>query len=358
LSVAETEEFGMKQVPARATATSFREPGIWESLRERLFGVRRLLDCLQVEVSSLCPGHCNYCPHTIMHEQWQGRDMDMATFARLWPLMRRSTRVHLQGWGEPLLNPAFFEMAALVRKAGSAASTTTCGLIMNEQLALQLMASGLDIIAFSLAGTDAETNASRRGVAFEQVCDAVSLLQAVRRAHPGVPLKIHFAYLLLASNMEAVRGLPALMQRLGVHVAVISTLDYVPSAELEPEAFGLEETEKLAAAASILKETEAEARCRGTEFHWCLPDPDSSGVSCRENIARSLVVAADGSISPCVYLNLPAAGNSPRRRIFGNVRNEDPMVIWQSEDYRRFRERLARGDPDHSCITCVKRFEK
>ena len=142
----------------------FGEPGIWETLRERLFGVRRLLDCLQVEVSTRCPGRCRYCPHTVMHEQWQGRDMDMATFARLWPLMRRSSRVHLQGWGEPLLNPAFFEMAALALKAGSAVSTTTCGLIMNEHLALQLVESGLDIIAFSLAGTSAATNVSRQGV--------------------------------------------------------------------------------------------------------------------------------------------------------------------------------------------------
>lgn len=339
-------------------SSPFPEPGIWETLRERLFGFRRLLDCLQVEVSSRCPGRCRYCPHTVMDDHWQGRDMDMATFARLWPLMRRSSRVHLQGWGEPLLNPAFFEMTALARKAGSAVSTTTCGLIMSEQLAVQLVESGLDIVAFSLAGTDAETNASREGVAFERVCEAISLLQGVRRARRGVRLEIHLAYLMLASNMEAVRGLPALMQRLGVHAAVISTLDYVPSSELEPESFGLGEPEKLAAAVTILKETEAEAQRLGLRLYWCLPDPGISRVSCRENVTRSLVVAADGSVSPCVYLNLPAVGPDPRRRIFGNVVTEDPMVIWESEDFRRFREGLACGDPDRSCRHCLKRFER
>jgi MoaA/NifB/PqqE/SkfB family radical SAM enzyme len=348
----------MKRAPDKTSGRSLGEPGIWETLRERLFGVRRLLDCLQVEVSTRCPGRCRYCPHTVMHEQWQGRDMGMATFARLWPLMRRSSRVHLQGWGEPLLNPAFFEMAALALKAGSAVSTTTCGLIMNEHLALQLVESGLDIIAFSLAGTSEATNVSRQGVTFERVCEAISLLQAVRRARQGVHLEIHLAYLMLASNMEAVRGLPALMQRLGVHAAVISTLDYVPSAELEPESFGRDEPEKLAAAASILQETASEIRRLGMECHWSLPDPSAPGRSCRENIARSLFVAADGSVSPCVYLNLPAGGADPRRRIFGNVLTRDPLAIWESEAFRRFREGLAAGDPHQSCLACVKRFER
>ena len=284
--------------------------------------------------------------------------MDMVTFARLWPLMRRSNRVHLQGWGEPLLNPAFFEMAALALKAGSAVSTTTCGLIMTEHLALQLVESGLDIIAFSLAGVDAETNASRQGVAFERVCETIALLQVVRRARQGVHLEIHLAYLMLASNMEAVRGLPALMQHLGVHAAVISTLDYVPSAELEPESFGLDEPEKLAAAASILQETASEIRRLGMECHWSLPDPSAPGATCRENITRSLFVAADGSVSPCVYLNLPSAGADPRRRVFGNVLAEDPIAIWEDEDFRRFREGLAEGAPDRCCLTCVKRFER
>lgn len=348
----------MKRASDKNSRLSFREPGIWETLRERLFGARRLLDCLQVEVSTRCPGRCRYCPHTVMHEQWQGRDMDMETFARLWPLLRRSGRVHLQGWGEPLLNPAFFEMAALALKAGSSVSTTTCGLIMNEHLAVQIVESGLDIIALSLAGTSAATNASRQGVEFERVCEAISLLQAVRRARQGVHLEIHLAYLMLASNMDAVRGLPALMKRLGVHAAVISTLDYVPSVALEPESFGLEEPERLAAAASILRETASEIQRLGMECHWSLPDPSAPGRSCRENIARSLFVAADGSISPCVYLNLPAGGADADRRIFGNVLTRDPLMIWESEEFRGFREQLAGGMPDRCCLTCVKRFEK
>jgi MoaA/NifB/PqqE/SkfB family radical SAM enzyme len=348
----------MKQRSSTGSDQEFREPGFWETLKEAFLGARRRFDCIQVEVTSRCPGGCIYCPHTTLKDQWRARDMDMATFSRLWPLMRRSSRVHLQGWGEPLLNPAFFEMTALARKAGCQVSTTTCGLRMDPDLALRIVESGMDIVAFSLAGTDAASNASRHGVDFDRVCDAVSTLQAVRRARRGVHLEIHFAYLLLASTMPAVAGLPALMQRLGVHAAVISTLDYIPEPGLEAEALQPHETEKLGRAAAILAEAAVHSQQLGLGFHYELPNPAGAGAGCRENISRSLFIAADGAVSPCVYVNVPAAACDPRRRVFGNVRETNPVAIWESAEFRRFRERLAGSDPDLPCLGCPKRFMK
>jgi len=346
----------MKKKTKATGGEGFREPGFWETVKEAVFGARRPLDCIQVEVTSRCPGRCSYCPHTTQREKWLSRDMDMEAFGRLWPLMRRAGRVHLQGWGEPLLNPVFFDMAALARNAGCQVSTTTCGLRMDPELALRIVESGIDIVAFSLAGTDTASNASRRGVDFDRVCEAVSTLQAVRRERMGVHLEIHFAYLMLASTMEAVAGLPALMQRLGVHAAVISTLDYIAEPGLDAEAFTPQETDKLAKAAAILSEVEVEARRLDLGFHYELPSPAAAGTACRENIGRSLYVSADGSVSPCVYVNVPVGIADPKRRVFGNVRDQDPVQIWESTEFRRFRERLACGDPDLPCRSCPKRF--
>jgi MoaA/NifB/PqqE/SkfB family radical SAM enzyme len=334
----------------------FRPPGFWETIREAFLGVRRMMDCIQVEVTSRCQGRCGYCPHTTQRDQWRARDMDMGTFERLWPLMRKASRVHLQGWGEPLLHPGFFEMAALARKAGCAVSTTTCGLRMNGDIARKLADSGIDIVAFSLAGTDAVSNAARHGVDFDRVCEAIDLLQGVRRSAMAVHLEIHFAYLMLASDIEAVRRLPGLAHRLGVHAAVVSTLDYMTEPGCEAEAFMPHEAGKLARAAAVLSEAEAEAKRLGVDFHWSLPRPDASGTGCRENVARSLYVAADGSVAPCVYVNVPVDRLDPKRRVFGNVDETDPLEIWESEAFRRFRDGLAGGDPDLPCRTCPKRF--
>ena len=337
-------------------AAGLRAPSSWELIGEAIFGARRPLDCVQVEVTTRCPGRCSYCPHTTDRERWLSHDMDMATYSRIWPLMRRSGRVHLQGWGEPLLNPAFFDMALTARRAGCRVSTTTCGVPMDPDLARRIVASGIDVVAFSLAGTDAASNASRRGVDFDRVCEAVTTLQAARGRRRGAHLRIHLAYLMLASEMEAVAGLPALMQRLGVHAAIVSTLDYVTDPALLPEAFTPDEPARLARAADLLASAGTEARRLGLGFHWELPGRAASGTTCRENIGRSLFISADGWVSPCVFVNVPTGDTDPMRRVFGNVRDVDPTVIWDSADFRHFRERLAAGDPDLPCRSCPKRF--
>lgn len=335
----------------------FRSPGVLETLRDGLLGRRRLLDCVQVEVTSRCPGRCMYCPRTIFAEKWRSRDMAMEVFQRLWPVMGASARVHLQGWGEPFLNSNFFDMAELARRAGCSVSTTTCGLIMDETLALKIVDSGIDIIAFSMTGTEAAGhNAFRQGVDFQRVCDAVSLLQDVRKSRQGVHLEIHFAYLMMASQVEAVRALPSLMRHLGVHAAVVSTLDYVPRTDLASEAITVENDELLSKATAVLAETSVEAAALGLDFHYALPRKSASGTVCHENIQRTMCVSVEGFVSPCVLVNVPAEGLESRRRVFGNVENQNPLDIWNSASFRRFRERLAQGDPDLVCQTCPKRF--
>jgi MoaA/NifB/PqqE/SkfB family radical SAM enzyme len=55
-------------------------------------------------------------------------------------------------------------------------------------------------------------------------------------------------------------------------------------------------------------------------------------------------------------VNVPAAVSDPRRRVFGNVHEQDPWEIWNSADFKRFREHLAAGDLDLPCRSCPKRF--
>jgi MoaA/NifB/PqqE/SkfB family radical SAM enzyme len=336
---------------------AFRPMSFWETVKELLGGARRPIDGLQVEITTRCTGRCRYCPHTLLTGRWRSADLGWEAFTRLWPLMRKATRVHLQGWGEPLLHPDFFKMTALARNAGCAVSTTTCGLHMSEDLALRLVESGIDIIAFSLVGTDAASNAARTGIAFDEVCAAIEQLQQVRRARQGVHLEIHIAYLMLASSMAAVKELPALMQRLGVHAAVISTLDYLPSPHLAADGFACHETEKLARARVLLQAAVDEARRLGVAFHYALPDPAAPGNRCRENPERTLFIGVDGGMSPCTRTQVPLTGDNPLLRVFGNIHDQAPLEVWEAPAWRDFRQALLDGRPDPCCQTCAKRFE-
>ena len=339
---------------AKKIFSGLKGPGLWASLRELMHP--REIECLQVEVTSCCPGKCTYCPHTTRADVWKSRHMQPETFAALFPIMKKTARVHLQGWGEPFLNPWFMDFVELARRAECSVSTTTCGLRMDEELAERIVQSGVDIVAFSLVGTDEESNAARAGVPFSKVEEAVRLLQAARKKHNAVHLEIHLAYLMLASNVEAVRGLSALMEEWGVHAVVVSTMDYIPSPEMEHEAFAPHEREKIEAARVVLEEVGAKVRASGRDFYASLPAPEPAPC-CRERAHRTLYADASGEISPCVYLNVPMDAEQPRRTVFGQVNDTDVTAIWDIPEYQSFRKAVETADPPAACVFCAKRFE-
>lgn len=326
-----------------------RGPGWWRGFCEA-FALREL-ECLQVEVTSYCPGHCTYCPHTTEGANWRSTHMSPEIFAGLWPLMRRCSRVHLQGWGEPLLHPHFFEFVELALRAGCRVSTTSCGLRMDDELAVRLVDSGIDLMAFSLAGTDDASNASRAGVPFRCVEQAVATLQRVRKARMGVHLEIHLAYLLLYSGIPALKDLSALMERWDVHGAVVSTMDFIAHPSLAAEAFMPHEREKIAESRAALQSLSV-----SRPLHYALP-AEMPAPQCRERVQSTLYVSAEGFISPCVYLNVPSklAG---RRLIFGKIPDESITDIWNRPDYVAFRQTVGTSAPHAACQNCPKRFEQ
>ena len=330
-------------------------PGMLESLRDLMRPCS--LDCVQAEVSSRCFGKCSYCPHTVDSQYWKSRDMSLETYAALWPALRCAERVHLQGWGEPFLNPHFFDFAELARRAGCRISTTTCGMMMDEGMAERIVASGIDVIAFSLSGTDAVTGSARAGISFEKLDRAVRLLQAVRKKRVAVHLEIHIAYMLLASQVQAIRFLPELMEEWGAHAAVVSTMDYIPSIEMANEAFLPHEREKIEAARVELRQAGARIRAAGRGFYSSLPAEKPVG-GCRERAHKTVYVDAEGMLSPCVYLNVPTEKQRYPRVVFGSIAEKSIMEILAEPACQAFRTQTQGVQPPQACMACPKRFEE
>lgn len=330
-----------------------------QRLWHRLTDTSRPLRHIQVEVTSHCPGACGYCPRAVHADTWRARHMKAETFAAIWPLMLRSERVHLQGWGEPLLHPRFLDFVRLARKAGCAVSSTSCGLRMDAALADSIVRSGMDILAFSLAGTDEESNAIRCHVPFERVLHAFEVMREAIRMHGGRGPRLHIAYLLLADRMEAVLALPAIMRSLDIPSCVISTLDMPVLPEHARLAFAPHEGEKIERARRLLKRIAAEAERDGRSIRYGLPQPRAQH-GCREDVHESVYVDADGAVSPCIYVNVP--DGTPHRQknpyVFGNVSEENAVSIWEQPAFADFRADVRNDMPPPPCEHCPKRFEK
>jgi len=321
-------------------------------------------DWIQVEVSSQCNAACVYCPRTVYRDQWASRLLSLKTFEKLTPIFSRTRLVYLQGWGEPFLHPDFFAMADLARKAGCRVGVTTNGALLDRDRLIRIVEAELDVVAFSLAGTDEAQDAVRRGTHLKQVLEAIHGLQEEKARRGAQKPQINLAYMLLRSGLGSISPLPPLLKSLGVRQAVISTLDFVAAQDLERETLRPQSQEEYREIISRLQEVVQAGAAGGQEIQYHLRPPGEKGGGCRENVSRALVVAADGRVAPCVYSNLPVSGVTylsqgrelPYRSLsFGNIKDTPLTDIWRDPEYSRFRASFQKGAPAAPCRRCDKR---
>jgi MoaA/NifB/PqqE/SkfB family radical SAM enzyme len=321
-----------------------------------------MLDWIQVEVTSRCNASCLYCPRTAYRGNWVDRDLSLDLFRDLAPYFATARMVHLQGWGEPLLHPGFFEMAGLVRKAGCRVSTATNGMLLDRDMAARLVASGIDDVAFSLAGIGARNNEVRRGTDFAAILQAIERIQSAKKAlRSGTPA-VNVAYMLLRSDSSSLaQTVPALEGR-GIENVIISTLDFVPTRGLAGEQIAPGTQEELLEWESRLDRVVEEGKRAGLSVHTRLADPGKKGRTCAENVGNALVVAADGAVTPCVFTNIPASGVTHivegcdkihERLTFGNLCEESLSLIWRNKRYADFRKSFRRT-LNPRCQRCPK----
>ena len=320
-------------------------------------------DWIQVEITSACNAACIYCPRTVYRDVWEDRHLPLDAFRKLGPVFEKTRHVHLQGWGEPFLHPDFFEMVALAKAAGWWVGTTTNGMLLNRDRIIRTIESGLDIIAFSLAGTGEKNDAIRKGTSLKKVLEAIQALDRAKKEMGRLTPEIHVAYMLFRSGMNELEALPSLLEGLGVSQVVVSTLDFVATDELREEAVipvTQEEYEKTRPSLDRLVEA---GREKGLSVHYHLISPEKRREVCTENVQRALCISADGAVTPCVYRSLRVSGTyydlqgervNCERRVFGNIHEKDVKDIWRQESYKAFRRSFREGKIDPACQKCPK----
>lgn len=320
-------------------------------------------DWIQVEVTTHCQAACVYCPHTIYRERWPERHLSLESFRRLLPELPRAGLVYLQGWGEPFLHPEFFSLVSLARQAGCQVGTTTNGMLLDKDSLTRLLDLEVAVVAFSLAGVGAANDRVRRGTRFAQVLETLRILKELKQRKGAAGPRVHVAYMLLRSGLEDLPRLPEALKGLGVSQVVVSTLDLVAAPELTQESFRLAPPEEYQELWERLKDLTVRGGRLGLEFSHHLPPPGQRPRRCPENVGRALCVAADGGVSPCVYLNLAvkeahfctSEGETVYQRLtFGNLEDQPLGQIWSATPYRRWRRRFSRGHPPVSCQGCLK----
>jgi MoaA/NifB/PqqE/SkfB family radical SAM enzyme len=335
-------------------------------------------DWLQVEISGRCNAACSYCPLSCYKAAWDGDLMGEDTFERLVPEFRRADLVYLQGWGEPLLHPRFWDMARSVKSAGTRAGFTTNGTCLNRACLLKVLDTPIDILAVSIAGaTEATSDHWRAGNDFTRLGTSLENLKRMKSERRADRPRVHIAYMLLASNWRDLENLPALAHTWGVSQVVVDNLNFIGSSEIERESL-FERPDLWEPVLAALGSAKERARALGIELYYHRPDSQDRHSACTENVLRSCFVSYRGDVSPCVLTNLSTRETSaPRhffrgraypveRLVFGNVRQQNLGEIWHSAQARAFRaafeRHLTQQRPGPSglpgpCRQCYKLFE-
>jgi MoaA/NifB/PqqE/SkfB family radical SAM enzyme len=323
------------------------------------------LDWIQVEVTSHCNAECVYCPHTLYGEAWQEAHIPMELFRKLSRAFPRTSLVYLQGWGEPLLHPQFFEMVDLARQCGCQVGTTTNGTLVGEKVAERMVGAGVSIVGFSLAGTDESQDTIRQGAPLQAVLLAMQRLHEAKIKHGSSRPEIHVAYLWLRSQLDAVRRLPGLLEGRGVRQVVVSTLDFVPRQDLAGEVIQAKNGDEEVFLRRVISEVREEGERRGVEIVFRLVAPCRATGTCTENVTKSLFVSCRGLVSPCVLRNVPVAEgfdpkkaglSEPKSLLFGSIADRSISDIWREKSYKAFRKDHARGRVPRGCENCPKLF--
>lgn len=337
--------------------------GLAVQLLSRLF--LPFLDWIQVEVTSHCNAECVYCPHTVYRKTWQASHMSIDLFKKLSPAFRRTDLAYLQGWGEPLLHPRFFEMVRIAKGCGCLVGTTTNGLLCNGETAERMVREGLSVVAFSLAGTTDCQDGIRRGAPLKAVMNAIRVLDERKKKLDFPFPQIHVAFLWLRSQLEAVKELPTLMEGTGVSQVVVTTLDFVPHRDLAAEVIHARDENEETFLSHIASEVAEDGERRGLKIAFRLVASHRAPGICTENVSRALFISSRGLVSPCVFRNLPVAENpgageiglyAPGSLTFGDINNQSLSRIWARKAYKIFRGDHARGSSSLQCGDCPKLF--
>jgi MoaA/NifB/PqqE/SkfB family radical SAM enzyme len=260
--------------------------------------------------------------------------------------------------------------------------TTTNGVLLTEDLCRQIVDMGLDMIAISLAGINQENDRIRKGTNLGQVMAAIATLKRIKQELGVDRPALHIAYLLLRSRLEDLEKLPAFFAALGVDQVVISTLDLIASPELIDETLVPKNEGEFAELRGRLDATIATASRLVLPMHAWLAHPvrhlheardaperepatpPGQAAICTENINNAAVIAVDGSVSPCVYTQLPLSSSvrhwvDGEERLFeplafGNIQQASFTTIWRSEAYTAFRRAHHAGHRPVPCRNCVR----
>ncbi|WP_232429457.1 SPASM domain-containing protein [Noviherbaspirillum autotrophicum] len=320
---------------------------------------------VQIEPVGQCNLRCRMCPIQFRGEGGPGQPrafMDFDVFCRLIDQFPQLAELQLQGLGEPMLHPRFFDMVRYAAARGIAVSTNTNLTVLTDARARQCVESGLHTLHASLDGATADTfQAIRVRARFERVLRNLRRLVQAKAALGRTQPDIRLVAVVMRRNLHELADLVRLAHRESVRELSVQHLCHDFGESSLPERYrpmrGFVDRESLVGDDPQRVERHfGAARETARELGVTLrlpnvtPRPHPPGMPGRARCDwpwRGSYISYDGRAMPCCMVS------TPDRIHFGDMAQSGVAAVWNNERYTAFREQLASATPPEVCRSCA-----
>jgi MoaA/NifB/PqqE/SkfB family radical SAM enzyme len=319
---------------------------------------------LQVEPVGQCNLRCRMCPIQFRQDgppHGPPAFMAFETFTRLLDQLPGLRELQLQGLGEPMMHPRFFDMVAHAAARGIHVGTNTNLTLLNPARAERCVTSGLAELHASLDGATAPTYERIRVRAyFDRVVANLEVLMETRRRLGSATPKVRIVAVVMRLNLHELPELVRLGHRLGIESVFVQHLchDFGESslpAQYRPMRDFVDEQSLLGEEPARVEQffglARQAARELGVELRLPrtrprLHPPGTPGPERCDWPWRGAYVSYQGLAMPCCMVATPDRIN------FGSMLEEGVEAVWNGAGYQEFRTRLASDEPPEVCRSC------
>jgi radical SAM protein with 4Fe4S-binding SPASM domain len=320
---------------------------------------------VQIEPVGQCNLRCRMCPIQFRTDGAPGQPrafMSFAMFRELIDQFPELTELQLQGLGEPLLHPQFFDMVRYAAQRGILVSTNTNLTVMSEQGAEQCVASGLHTMHVSLDGASAEAyEAIRVRSRFERVLRNLRRVMRAKAELQSALPHIRLVAVAMRRNLPELPELVRLAHEEGIDTVSVQHLCHdfgessLPEKYKPMRAFIEDETllhEDLQRVERYFDAARAAAKELGVALRLpnVRPRAHAVGVPGKKRCDwpwRGSYISYDGKAMPCCMVA------TPDRIHFGDMAEQGVAQVWNNDAYQRFREQLDSDTPPEVCRSCA-----
>jgi radical SAM protein with 4Fe4S-binding SPASM domain len=324
----------------------------------------RLPTFLQVEPVGQCNLRCQMCPIQFRKDgppHGPPAFMDFAAFTRLLDQFPELEELQLQGLGEPMMHPRFFDMVSYAVQRGVRVSTNTNLTLLNDRRAELCITSGLGELHASIDGATAQTyNRIRVRARFDRIVANLERLVQTRSRLASTTPHIRLVAVVMRQNLHELADLVRLAHRLAIDFLFVQHLchdfqesslpaHYLPMRDfVAAETLTEEDTEQIERsfeeARAVARELHVDLRLPRTRPK--LHPPGTPGPKRCDWPWRGAYVSYQGFAMPCCMVA------TPDRIHFGNMVDAGAEATWNNKAYQEFRGQLSSDNPPEVCRSC------